>query len=73
MAQGFQADVLSLILHSGPMAQLVLVVLGFFSVLAWAIYAVVVALRAQPLEVAGGWLVAPAPESPGARSLEGTG
>lgn len=37
MAQGFQADVLSLILHSGPMAQLVLVVLGFFSVLAWAI------------------------------------
>ncbi len=37
MAQGFQADVLSLILHSGPMAQLVLLVLGFFSVLSWAI------------------------------------
>jgi len=36
-AQGFQSDVLSLILHSGPMAQLVLLVLGVFSVLSWAI------------------------------------
>jgi aspartate racemase len=35
--------------------------------------AVAVALHAQPLEVADGWLVAPAPASPGARSLEGTG
>lgn len=38
-AQGFQGDVVGLILHSGPMAQFVLVVLGFFSVMSWAIMA----------------------------------
>jgi biopolymer transport protein TolQ len=38
-AQGFQGDVLSLIVHSGPVAQLVLLVLGFFSVMSWAIMA----------------------------------
>lgn len=38
-AQGFQGDVVGLILHSGPVAQLVLVVLGFFSVMSWAIMA----------------------------------
>jgi len=36
-AQGFQGDVLGLILHSGPMAQMVLLVLAFFSVMSWAI------------------------------------
>lgn len=38
-AQAFQGDVLGLVVHSGPMAQLVLVVLGGFSVLSWAIMA----------------------------------
>ena len=36
-AQGFQGDVLDLILHAGPMAQVVLLILGFFSVMSWAI------------------------------------
>jgi len=39
LAQGFQSDVLGLIMHSGPMAQLVLLVLAFFSVISWAIMA----------------------------------
>ncbi|HKY34219.1 MAG TPA: MotA/TolQ/ExbB proton channel family protein [Candidatus Polarisedimenticolia bacterium] len=38
-AQGFQGDVAGLILHSGPMAQLVLLVLAFFSVMSWAVMA----------------------------------
>jgi len=38
-AQGFQGDVLGLVLHSGPMAQLVLLILGGFSVISWAIMA----------------------------------
>ena len=38
-AQGFQGDVLSLIVHSGPVAKLVLLVLGMFSVMSWAIMA----------------------------------
>ncbi len=38
-AQGFQADIIGLILHSGPMAQIVLIVLAFFSVMSWAIMA----------------------------------
>jgi biopolymer transport protein TolQ len=38
-AQGFQGDVVGLILHSGPMAQFVLIVLAFFSVMSWAIMA----------------------------------
>lgn len=38
-AQAFQGDVLGLILHSGPMAQLVLLVLGVFSVMSWAVMA----------------------------------
>jgi biopolymer transport protein TolQ len=37
MAQGFQADIFSIILSAGPAAQLVLLVLGFFSVMSWAI------------------------------------
>jgi biopolymer transport protein TolQ len=37
VAQGFQGDVLSLIFHSGPMAQLILLILAGFSVLSWAI------------------------------------
>jgi biopolymer transport protein TolQ len=36
-SSGFQSDVLSLIFHSGPMAQLVLLVLAGFSVVSWAI------------------------------------
>jgi len=39
LAQGFQADILGLIAHSGPMAQLVLLVLAFFSIISWAIMA----------------------------------
>ena len=37
MAQGFQSDIFSIIFSAGPMAQLVLLVLGFFSVMSWAI------------------------------------
>ncbi len=36
-AQGLQADVLSLVLHSGPVAKFVLLVLAAFSVMSWAI------------------------------------
>jgi biopolymer transport protein TolQ len=36
-AQGFQADVFSLVLHSGPVAKFVLLVLAAFSVMSWAI------------------------------------
>ena len=39
IAQGFQADVFSLVLHSGPMAKFVLLVLGIFSVMSWAVMA----------------------------------
>ena len=34
---GFQGDILSLVLHSGPMAQFVLLILAGFSVVSWAI------------------------------------
>lgn len=37
MAQGFQADVFSLVLHSGPVAKFVLLILAVFSVMSWAI------------------------------------
>jgi biopolymer transport protein TolQ len=36
-SSGFQGDVLSLILHSGPMAQLIIFVLMGFSVVSWGI------------------------------------
>jgi len=36
-AQGFQADIFSLVLHSGPAAKFVLLVLSVFSVMSWAI------------------------------------
>jgi len=39
LAQGFQGDVLGLVLHSGPMAQVVLLILSGFSVISWAIMA----------------------------------
>ncbi len=38
-AQGLQADVLSLVLHSGPVAKLVLLILAAFSVMSWAVMA----------------------------------
>lgn len=37
MAHGFQSDIFSIILSAGLMAQLVLLILGFFSVMSWAI------------------------------------
>jgi biopolymer transport protein TolQ len=36
-SSGFQGDILTLIFHSGPMAQFVLLVLAAFSVVSWAI------------------------------------
>jgi len=39
LAQGFQADIFELILHAGPVAQIVLLVLAFFSIMSWAIMA----------------------------------
>jgi biopolymer transport protein TolQ len=36
-AQGFQSDVFSLVLHSGPVAKFVLLLLAAFSVMSWAI------------------------------------
>src|SRR5262249_10282193 len=38
-ASGFQGDILSLILHSGPMAQFIIFVLMGFSVVSWGIMA----------------------------------